>query len=746
MAQSTTSPELVQIALERAQGTDFERFAQDLMAALEGSSFVPLGGINDGGADGTDGGELFECERPHIFYQITVQRDHRAKIRQTVVRLLEVGREPKTLIFLTSRNVPQSDLEEEHLEAELGVRIRIRDSRYIVGHINDSAAASASFHNHLVHYTDFLKNIGAAGLIKKSKYVTDPSVYVFLQQEVENRLGNNDLIKTLTDSLILWALNDTDPDKGLLMSQQEILKKILDTIPWAKQFINAEIDRRLAELSSKGGVNGREIRTYKKEGKYCLVYETRQIVASENTKDESLRQSVVQELMTSARTRQDLDDAELHSIAEMTIDALELFFQSEGLQLSYFITNKDTGGEALQTVTDHIEKVLEAKGIYGEKLLMLRIELRELLTEMFYKASERQRYFLYSLSRTYVLLFVLRAEPRLIEFFQSMTSNFRLYVGSDVLIRALTERFLAPEDQHTRNMLKIARDAGVQLLLSEPILEEIYTHLRGTNFEFINHFAEIEPYVDRALARHSSKILIRTYFYAKEAKKVHGWREFMGQFIDYDKVSSDSGRDDLRLYLISQFSLEFYSKADLEALVDVSKVKALSENMLNAMDKKNEQLAYNDALMVYGVYGLRRARGETTKVTEFGLLTWWLTHETKIQKHTVELVMKSGSRYIMRPEFLLNYFTLAPSKAEVVRSYKQIFPSTLGLQMGHRMREDMYHKVLEKVKEWKGMEPGRVTAKLNKLNDTLKADQQKIYHINMKNFDNNLEELFFKDE
>jgi hypothetical protein len=57
-------------------------------------------------------------------------------------------------------------------------------------------------------------------------------------------------------------------------------------------------------------------------------------------------------------------------------------------------------------------------------------------------SAEEERLYLGKLSRTYLLLFSLNAEPRIIEYFQTMASDFYLYVGSDILIHALSERYL----------------------------------------------------------------------------------------------------------------------------------------------------------------------------------------------------------------------------------------------------------------------------------------------------------------
>ena len=108
-----------------------------------------------------------------------------------------------------------------------------------------------------------------------------------------------------------------------------------------------------------------------------------------------------------------------------------------------------------------------------------------------------------------------------------MSASFKLYLGSDILVKALSERYLPPEDQVARNLLKMSSQAGISLYLSECVLEEVYTHIRGTYFEFLNYFAHVEPYITNEIARNSSKILIRSYFYAKKEGMVRGWKEYL---------------------------------------------------------------------------------------------------------------------------------------------------------------------------------------------------------------------------
>jgi hypothetical protein len=287
-------PDLVKIALDKVEGFQFERFVHDFYSTLVGASFVPLGGVHDGGADGFDSNEIYEeVGVPSAFYQVSVQEDYKAKIRRTVRRLREVGRDPRTLVYVTSRTVSLPDAEERSLSRELDVAIQIRDAKYITAHVNDSAGTIAAFHHHLRHLTDFLHAIGASSIITPSVHVRSPAVYVFLEQELARRRGDTSLLETVTDSLILWALEGTDPDTGLMMSSEDVQEKISREIPAVRQVVNGRVGGRLKWLSDKGYPGGRQVRWHKKPNQFCLPYDTRQRIEDENRADEAMRLDVL---------------------------------------------------------------------------------------------------------------------------------------------------------------------------------------------------------------------------------------------------------------------------------------------------------------------------------------------------------------------------------------------------------------------------------------------------------------------
>jgi hypothetical protein len=239
---STINHHLVEIALERSDGASFEKFAQAFFAELSGVDFIPLGGLHDGGAEAFTEPGVFETKRAGHFWQASIQKTIRAKIRGTVKRLVEYGRKLTQLTYCTSIVVPNVDGEEDLLSEELGLRVKIRDQKYIVSHINHSPQTVQAFNSYLAPHLDFLKAIGGTTIVSYSPDLPARSLCVFLGQEVERRRGNTQLLEGVTDALILWALDGTDPEKGTFLSRGEILDRITNALPAAKQFIKGVLD------------------------------------------------------------------------------------------------------------------------------------------------------------------------------------------------------------------------------------------------------------------------------------------------------------------------------------------------------------------------------------------------------------------------------------------------------------------------------------------------------------------------
>ena len=724
---------LAEIALTRVNSRDFEKFINAFAPAIIGINYIPLGGTHDGGADGFEDVSIYKTNRPNHFVQISIQENHKAKIKHTIKRLIEVGRTPRNLTYITAQYIKLLDLDQEALSDETGVFVRIRDAKWIVGNINQSHATIAAFESYLRPYLAFLGHIGGATLIENPNLANSRAICVFLGQEVARRSNNSKLIESVSDSLILWAIEHTDPDKKIFATRDEILEKIDSVLPNARHFVRGVIDERLKALSSKGNPTGREIRWYKKDKLYCLPYETRLLVAEENIQDEALKARVLSEF--ESRAQRLSDEISPRMTAHVALRAIELTFQAQGLELSAFLEG-ETGEYQELAISDHVDSAIQHEELDGNLKPLAKEVALHTIRGAFYESTKDERMFFSKLSRAYSLLFSLRVEPRVVEYFQSMASGLKLLIGTDILIRAISEKFLRKEDQMTYNLLRMLKDTGADLILTQPVAEEVHAHLKNTDREFDNDFRDTERYVGLDLVRHSSKILIRAYFYTKLAPitDIEGptcWENFIDQICDYSALQRSKGGDQIRKYLMERFALRYVTTEELERSLSQGEVESLADRLVKVRVEKTRVLAVNDAKMVLAVYAKRRELGEEHKANPFGYRTWWLTQEIRVKEATGELVRQKGSRYLMRPEFLVNFIALSPTMEEVRTSYSSVFPTILGIKLSNRMREDVFHGLMQNVKSVMSVDEARARVMMEELANKLKGDLYKRYEIDL---------------
>ncbi|MDQ0241274.1 hypothetical protein [Arthrobacter bambusae] len=731
MANQAVNSERMMIALGKIQGFPFEAFVNDFFGSLLGKEFTPLGGVKDGGADGFER-YISEDSSGKSFIQASVRMDVEDKVRQTIARLKEFGRTPTSLIYVTSKPVKAVDALEDKLTNDLDVTIRIRDGNYLISHANDGIGTQAAYNQHLRHLTESLDHIGSSTVVTASKHVRDPSVFVFLSQELERRddTGNQTLVADVVDSLIMWALEETDPEKNMLMTEPEILARILNVLPSVENLVKPRLPKRLTALSTKSRRDGRAIRRYKSTGQYCLPFDTRQLLRQENQSDEALRTSVeasIEERITAARPA-GLGDVGVASAVIVTVRSLQLTFEHQGL--TFISSLQSDEPTELVVVADSLAAALDEAGINGQRRKLIGDVAFECLRGVLYESTPEERDYLHKLSRTYALLFTLNSEPKLVDFFQQMAGDFYLYVGSDQLVRALSEICLDEADKVVTNTLKMSAQAGAKLVLTESALDEIVYHLRGCDNEFQNTFAPIENFVTYELARNSPKIMVRAYMYSRLGKMRSGptsWQGFISQFCTYADLHKPQAFIALRRYLQNEFSMIFKDRIELRDLVDAKQLEELTATLEEDGYKKFE-LAENDALMVLSVYGHRRKNREHSNISEFGYQTWWLTGETRVLRHTGQIVSKNaGGKYVMRPDFLLNFLTLAPAAHQARETFSSIFPSLLGVTLSRRMAEAPFKKMLGFVREAESLNDSRRMAVIAEYSDKMKSDLHRQY-------------------
>ena len=280
----TIDPRVVELALSNTNGLDFEKFVQGFFSATMGVDYIPMGGHHDGGADG-----ILVNSEGRTFIQASTNANTKLKITDTVSMLRGVGRDPKKLIYATNQKLRLIDKMEEELKAKTECDISIRDGNYFQYQVNDSPGTIQAYKSYLAPAISYLDEIGGASTFQQTDIppqygLPAKALCVFLSQELDRSRGKSELTDSVVDSLILWSLEETDPDLGKFLSLGEIEERIIEALPSAKIFLKDMLENRMNELTSKGS-GGRKVRFHKKEDGYCLPYETRILIRKENEND-----------------------------------------------------------------------------------------------------------------------------------------------------------------------------------------------------------------------------------------------------------------------------------------------------------------------------------------------------------------------------------------------------------------------------------------------------------------------------
>jgi hypothetical protein len=737
----TVDPRVIEIALSRVGGADFENFCQGFFASTMGADYVPMGGLRDGGADGAFDDIVFEASGTQKFMQASISSTPKEKIRKTIRRLREFGRDPKSLIYATSQKLTLIDQLQDDLSDELDCRIVIRDGHYFQHQINGSPGALQAYKTYVSSAASYLNSIGSADTVQPLQDLPAKALCVFLGQELDRRRGKGELLESVADSLILWALEDTDPDQKIFLNAQEIEVRVLEALPSARTFFKAVLKNRLDDLASKGS-GGRKVRYHKKENGYCLPYETREKIREENVGDEGLKLQVSEVFRNRAVSTNSLTTENAPLIEDcVTIchDVIHRSYHAQGLEMALFLESEEGSDSNLPSMNDIMNDVIADKGFVGEKAGQIAKLCLNILRGTYYDSTKEERRYLRKLSRTYVLLFMLKNEPRVVEYFRNMTSNFNLYVGADLIVRALSEQMLPKDDQMTKNALKLLKASGSKIILTDKTLDEVWHHFRSTHYEFVNNYQEIQNFMTVDLASQIDRILIRSFFYAKierssKRKEPFAWSNFLGQFLTVSEIGRSSTRDELREYLVNEFGFLFEDEATLLSGIDpaqldelTSKIQAVRNNH-DRKDTTEEILCRNAATMVLRVYQRRKSEGDRSGGNPYGFKTWWLTQQTRVQSATGHIVSKQGSRYMMRPEFILHFLSTLPSKKSVQDSYDSVFPTILGVKLGNRMDERAFKKIIDSARDLHdGVDDSRAKVLLAKASAQLQSDFLKQY-------------------
>lgn len=693
-------------------GHIFERFSHNFLSASLGYNFIPVGGTKDKGVDGFQ--HIFHRSGfEKMIFQISTELGHEEKIRSTILKLKTNKIEYSKLFYVTNRKINNSQKFIDSIYEEFEIHLTIFDIKWFVSNCNSSEKTIKAYQifvdTYLHEYSKPGKQVSIANIAEDSR------LFVFLGQQFAIQRKDLKLDDLLAETLILFSLEGTDPDKNIVKKEDEIKNSIKKYLKFDPQLISEKITERLQHLTKKP----RKIIYHSKLEGYCLPHSTRVEISERNLKDELLYEAFFTE--TKEVIKKYFKDGELKikDVEGLIKNVFNNIFQRQGLEFSNFVLKGDSHSVVEQNLNDVIAEAVDKSPVVNKEKVKTALHLA--IRDIVYNGTETQRKFLKSLSNTYLMMFLLHWEPKLSTYFQSLASQLKVFVDNSVIIPALSEKYLSEGNRRHWNLLVGAKNAGISLFINETLLDELIAHFRMITTKYYNVFKNQESYYlgDEYELMYIEEILIRSYFYAKRKRLVKDFFKFIDNFID---PGLRDAKRELINYLKDTFGIEFISNQAWDIKLNTEDLNKLTEVLTH--QKESETKAKNDAAMILSIYHLREKNNETSESGIFGYKTWWLSKDTMTYKAINQCfgATKYPVSCYIRPDFIYNYIALKPTSDEVKDAYDEIFPTMLGVNLSYHLPRGVADAVQEKIKEYHDKSPQRVKQIISNLSDRLKSD------------------------
>ena len=707
-------PRLFEHAISKIEdGFIFEKFAAEFLAQVLGYNFVPVGGLKDRGIDGLE--HLFHRgEHETLLYQMSIEKNYLGKLKGSLKKLKDNKITFRSFCFVTNQEFKNQEIVIDQLFEEFRKPIQIYDTKWLSARVNSSPGTVNVYNVFVRTYLHEYDRPGKSYIV--GDLVKDPRLYVFLRQQWDINRDDLDLQAILADTLILYCLEGTDPDKGKFKTKDELKSDIVKLIAFDFKHLQPIIDKRLQALSQKP----RKIIHHSAANAYCLPYETRVQIQERNLQDSRLYEQFRDQTENDLKgclSNAGITVKDSFALVEKTINQI---FHQQGLEFADFVTHGENPAAFEKSLYDTISSVVDSSPVVPKNKEGVKYALTMAIRKMTYDGTPEQNHFLMKLSHTYLMLFMLQCDPKLCMYFSSMASKLNVYVCTSIIIPALSEFYVDPVNRRHWNLLKGAREAGVTLIVNEPIIHELASHFRLISNKYYFEYEDVEDIylADELQIGYIDEIMIRAYFYAKFRGQVKRFSDFVDNFVTPDLVKAEA---ELIEWLKEEFGIQFRSDKSLDVTIDRAEEELLYAQL--KVQKSADAKARTDAKLILTIYKIREKHNEISTSGIFGYKTWWLSKDTVTQR-VVNSVFKRKYEVscYMRPDFLYDYISLAPTKTQIESAYSQLFPSMLGVNISYHLPSDVVEVVHGLIREHKDKNHSRICAILHTLAERLKTE------------------------
>jgi len=718
MIDGSISKEEFKYALsEFGKGEIFEDFAKSFLSHVLGDEFVPIGGTKDKGIDGSQ--RIFKRKTQETFiYQISTELGYEQKIENTIETLQKNEVTVDKMIYVTGRKINNKNSIEDNFFNKHKIHLTIFDVEWFATNIIGDERLIQIYHIFIESNIHQFRKPDKNYVV--SNFISDPRLFVFMRQQFDSNYDTIEIEDKLADSLRLYALEGTASEKKIFKDLEQIKNAIAKFVKFNPKAIYSTIEKRLDALSKKPY---KKIHYHTNENAYCLPFTTRLELMERDVLESHVFNKFQEQTVTLLKKYLKDENVNATNVLSLIENAIHKIYHKQGLEFASFVIDGNSRDILELALPDIVGEVVDESQIKNENKEKVKKALLMTIRHISYNGSEEQKEYLRRLSHTYNMMFMLKWDPQLATSFQSLASKLKIFVGTSILIPALSEIYLEPNKRRYWNLIEGAHISGVQLSVNDTILDELVNHFGMIRSIYNSQFKDVEEYYleDETRMIYIEEILIRAYFYSKSRGRVRNFKVFIENFVNPNLANT---KRDLKAFLLDEFHIKYENTSVIESKIDNEELSRLTEKLAEL--KNSKEKAKNDAVLMLMVYKQRELNNEDDGKDIFGFKTWWLSKDIFTYKAIKGLF---GNKYTvncyMRSDFLYNYISIAPKRKEVDKMFKEVFPSMLGINLSYHLPKEICNHINKSINEHAEKSPTMIKRVLRNATEKLMSTNTK---------------------